>query len=443
MRDVLRARVVERGRTRWVRLALALTIVATLSAVVAAAARALAIDDVRPCPAAYQEDTGETGIVPPFVCPEGVVGNPYAVQLVGHGSCEPFYRFTVVGGAPPPGVSLSTSGSLTGTPTRAGSWSFRVRVQDVNAALGGPAWCTSSDQAEGEFTIAVRQGVVVTTETTEPATVGAFYDLALSAQLVSGPAQLAPPAGCADGEAALGRCPLTWSLVQGQLPAGLRLNSVTGVISGTPTAEASQTFVVRAALDDGRAGTRSLTMDVRRPLALQAPKPFAVGSPTLWEVGVTFSAKLGASGGSGTYSWSLATGALPGGLALAPNGTIAGRPRAAGSFQALIRVRDDEGRAAEYQALFRVAPRLAIRALELRPGHVGRSYRARLSTTGGIQPTTWAVKSGRLPAGLRLERTAGVLVGRPTRPGRYRVTIEAKDRLGVRSARTLVVDVLA
>lgn len=443
--DALPVRVVGRGRTRSIRLALALAVVAALAGVVAATAGALAFDDAQPCPAAYTEtDGGESDAKPPFVCPGGVVGTPYAVQLVGRGSCEPFFSFTVVNGALPPGLSLSSSGLISGAPSRAGSWRFWVRAQDLGAAEGGPDWCASSERVEGEFAIAVNPGVIVTTESAGPATIGALYNLALSAQMMSGPDQLSPPSGCAAGGPVFGFCPLRWSVVQGQLPARLWLNSVTGVIWGAPTAEGSSSFVVRAALDDGRAGTKSLTITVRQPLAIQAPKPFAAsGAPTLWEVGVPFAAKLAGSGGTDRYTWSLADGALPTGLALAPAGTVTGKPSAAGSFRATIRLTDSEGRTADYPTVLGIASRLAISTLKLPHGKVGRLYRAKLATTGGLLPKKWKVKSGPLPRGIRFDRTLGVLIGTPTRPGRYRVTFQATDTLKVTSTKTLVIDVLA
>jgi hypothetical protein len=271
-----------------------------------------------------------------------------------------------------------------------------------------------------------------------------MYNLALSAQMVSAPNQLLPPVGCAPGESAAGLCPLMWSIAQGQLPPGLTLNPVSGVIWGTPTAEGSASFVVRAALDDGRTGTKSLTITVRRPLSIHVPKPFAVpGAPTHWEVGVPFAAKLAASGGTDAYSWTITVGVLPTGLALAADGTMVGIPRAAGLFRVTIHVADEEGRSAEYRAIFRVAPQLAISTHELRPGKVGLPYRAKLATRGGVVPKTWRVESGPLPRGIRFDRARGTLSGTPTRRGSYRVTFQATDALRATATRTLVIDVLA
>jgi hypothetical protein len=165
--------------------------------------------------------------------------------------------------------------------------------------------------------------------------------------------------------------------------------------------------------------------------------------PTLWEVGVPFTSKLTPTGGSGTYTFALAAGSLPTGLALAADGTVVGTPRAAGIARATLRLSDNEGRTADYAANFGVASRLAVSTLALKPGKVGRLYRAKLATTGGLLPKKWKIKTGPLPHGIRFDRTLGLLSGTPTRPGRYRVTFEATDALKVTSAKTLVITVLA
>lgn len=59
---------------------------------------------------------------------DGIIGIAYAATLTGSGGQEP-YTWSV-DGALPPGLSLSPSGLLSGTPTLAGSWSFSVRVID-------------------------------------------------------------------------------------------------------------------------------------------------------------------------------------------------------------------------------------------------------------------------------------------------------------------------
>ena len=63
--------------------------------------------------------------------PTGRVGDPYSYALtVVNGA--PTYTWSIVGGALPQGMFLTPAGVVSGTPTEAGTFNFRVRVQDSN-----------------------------------------------------------------------------------------------------------------------------------------------------------------------------------------------------------------------------------------------------------------------------------------------------------------------
>ncbi len=64
--------------------------------------------------------------------PGAEIGTPYSVFLVREGGSGPF-QWNVESGDLPAGISLTTQGELTGTPTAAGDASFDVRVQDVGS----------------------------------------------------------------------------------------------------------------------------------------------------------------------------------------------------------------------------------------------------------------------------------------------------------------------
>lgn len=59
-------------------------------------------------------------------------------------------------------------------------------------------------------------------------------------------------------------------------------------------------------------------------------------------VGRPYEAQFTPNGGLPPYTWSLAAGALPSGLALAPNGAVRGTPTAAGEFGFTVRVTDNQ-----------------------------------------------------------------------------------------------------
>jgi hypothetical protein len=397
---------------------LAAAVAVVAAGVVAATALATQFDDATPCPVIVENGQGL------FVCPQGTVDSAYSIQLEGRG-CPPF-TYSVLNGSLPAGISLSSSGRISGTPTGAGTARFWLQLSEgVNAS------CPFLKTAEREFTITVNPRVLVTTASAPGGTVGAPYSLTLAAAMKLGPTTTAPPSSA-----------LTWSVVGGQLAPGLALNASTGAVTGTPTTEGSFVATFKAALVDGRSDTKSLEILVRQPLAIAAGRPFAAGVPlTRWEVGVPFSAKLAASGGSGTYTWAIATGTLPSGFTLGADGTVSGTTQTAGSSQATLRLTDTEGRTADFAANFAVAARLAVTTLALKPGRVGKLYRARVTSTGGLLPKAWKITKGPLPRGVRFDRTTGVLSGTPTKAGRYRVTFQITDGLKVVATKTLRIDI--
>src|SRR5271165_3916931 len=139
--------------------------------------------------------------------PPGAVGDFYQEGLVATGGQQP-YTWTIDSGALPAGLSLTTSGVISGTPTTAGMSSFTVRVTD--SQLPVKAYQTAST------TLTINSALSFSATTLSPAVIAVAYSGMVAA---SG-----------------GLIPYTYSLAQGSLPlpAGLTL-SASGTISGTPT----------------------------------------------------------------------------------------------------------------------------------------------------------------------------------------------------------------
>lgn len=72
--------------------------------------------------------TGGLVVTPPTGL---VVNSPYSGQIQVTGGTGP-YTFAITSGALPPGMALSTSGMLTGTPTAAGNYAVVVQITDAN-----------------------------------------------------------------------------------------------------------------------------------------------------------------------------------------------------------------------------------------------------------------------------------------------------------------------
>jgi hypothetical protein len=227
----------------------------------------------------------------------------------------------------------------------------------------------------------------------------------------------------------------TWSLQSGALPQGITL-STSGVLSGTPTSEGSYQFVVKAQ-NGSPSDTETYTLVVRQPVSVKSPLG-SLQRPSS-EVGIRFGKTFIATGGSGTYTWALVSGALPRGVALdATRGTLSGTPQRAGNFAFALTATDSEGRMANASAALTVAPRLAIKTLGLKSAKLARTYQMKLATVGGVQPLKWRVVRGKFPLGIRLSQKVGTIAGTPRRIGSFPVTLEARDALGAKSRKTLV-----
>ncbi len=70
----------------------------------------------------------------PWTLPEALVATPYSQKIATSRGTAPI-TITVVGGSLPPGLTLNSSGLLSGTPTTAGSFSFTVRATDANSLM--------------------------------------------------------------------------------------------------------------------------------------------------------------------------------------------------------------------------------------------------------------------------------------------------------------------
>jgi|SRR5579871_28333 len=71
----------------------------------------------------------------PTALPAGAAGSAYSAALSGAGGTAP-HTFAVTGPGLPPGLSLGSTGSLSGTPTIPGSFVFAVQVTDATGCSG-------------------------------------------------------------------------------------------------------------------------------------------------------------------------------------------------------------------------------------------------------------------------------------------------------------------
>ncbi len=74
-------------------------------------------------------------ITTPAALPAGVAGVTYAVTLTATGGVPPYAWSVNSGSTLPAGMTLTSAGILSGTPTTAGSYSFGITVTDSKLSL--------------------------------------------------------------------------------------------------------------------------------------------------------------------------------------------------------------------------------------------------------------------------------------------------------------------
>jgi large repetitive protein len=353
------------------------------------------------------------------VCPNGETGKPYTYQIQGREGtgCVPYVTFRSIG-TMPPGLSISSSGLISGTPTQTGDYVFWIEMKDIPSWEGGVFWCSDDNSTEKQFSIAIAQGVQI-----------------VQRQPVLTPGQLTVPYSL-QFSATGGNA--TWTVSSGTLPAGLTLSSA-GLLAGTPTAAGDYSFKITANVG-GRTDTQTYSMSVVPKLLIGATK-------TVAEVGLPYQFAPQATGGKeGGYTWTV-DGALPAGLTMdAASGAITGTPTAAGTSNLKLTVRDSLGLTTTIAFPLTVAPRLLATKKPLPTATVGSAYRTTMRATGGVAPRKWRIIGGLpglLPKGLKLNAKTGEISGTPKQAGTFRLRIQVTDKLGAHSALGVILKVTA
>jgi hypothetical protein len=296
-----------RGRTSRARHAQSLVRFGVVLLLVAAVAAAAASDSL----AIRFADTPCVEAGAARMCPVGVVGNPYLVQLNGEGGCGPDasvpgsglpYQYRLLNGFLPAGLVLDKDGLLHGTPAQAGTWSFWVELSDEDPPSA--AWCRPV-KSQREFIVSIAA---------PPATVGSNYAVQVSSAGVDA---------------------VKWSITSGTLPPGLALSPTTGVITGTPATTGTFPFELLVTDTRGVTAKVDLTITVYPTLSL-APTRLAPA-----RVGRSYHATVRARGSVQPVMFSVRSGRLPTGIRLnTQTGVLTGKPRKAGTYRLTIGARD-------------------------------------------------------------------------------------------------------
>jgi hypothetical protein len=332
--------------------------------------------------------------------PIGVTGNTYNATLQASGGITPItWGYT---GTLPTGVSLSSAGVFSGTPSATGPYNFTVTATDSETP--------TAQTASANLSISVNNSapLAITTTGLPGGVVNTSYQNAML-------------------QANGGVQPYTWSISAGTLPTGLSLSSagcissVNCAITGTPTTPGTSNFTVKVAdstQPTSLTQTLGLSITINGALTITTTSPLSGGN-----VGTQYNATVNATGGLQPYAWSITGGSLPPGLALNSNGgnvNINGTPTTTGTYNFTIQVIDNENPqvsvSQNLSIIIESAAPLTIQTTTLPGASEGWAYNTSLQANGGVQPYSWSIASGSLPAGLTLISNSGNgnITGTPT-----------------------------
>jgi len=336
----------------------------------------------------------------PIVLAPATVGTPYSQPLSMNGGAPPF-TWSSYGGITPPGLSLSTTGTLSGTPALAGTYVFGARV--IDASVG----C-----AARRCTLVVSGPPAITTTSLAPWTSSIPY----STQLF----------------AAGGTPPLAWSLKTGALPPGAAIDS-SGTISAPGFgAVGTFSFVVQVFDANASAAERALSIQINPPPRITGPDVLA--TTYLHELRIPFTL----ADGTPPIAWSVPVGSLPVDRAIDPTtGVLDGTSIDPGLHLFTVRATDAAGAIAEREYAVRVNLPPTIVTTDLPWAARGRPYSFAPTLAGGTFPFAWTNPSGLIAPGVDLDAASGRFAGTPQRAGGFPFVVRCTDGLSIADERLL------
>ena len=251
-----------------------------------------------------EQPAGSNNLQLPASIPAGTVAHPYNAVIAVGGGTSP-YQFSVKTGSLPPGISLNpATGTLSGSPSTAGTFSFEVMVTDF----------PRPDQGSQAFNVPISTAGSINVGLSPTSVTLLSSQKHQFTATVSGTSNTA----------------VTWSAAKGSVDAnGLYTApavsvSTSGAVTATSKADPSKSASATVAVD---------------PAGTQSPNITTTNVP-LGHQGEAYSAFFNATGGTTPYSWMISAGTPPAGVAMNASGDLAGMPTAAGTFSFTVKVTD-------------------------------------------------------------------------------------------------------
>lgn len=331
------------------------------------------------------------------------------------------YRWNLLNGTLPVGLSLDAAGALRGRPEASGTSSFTLGVT------------SHARTAQRSYSLVVHPtGAALSIVDTPiaPGALGAAYEQRVVA---SG-----------------GEPPYTWSTSDPEaLPPGLDLQT-SGLLFGLPSRLGVYTFELVVADRTGATATRAIEISVTPPvnvLVLQRDVPSA-------KVGEPYEHTFEATGGIPPYRWE-AISTVPPGMTITSEGKLVGTPTDVGRWPFRVQATDATSVGNEDTLLIPFSVEddgtLTIVTTELPDVTLRKRYEVTLEASGGTPPLEWSLVPGdALPSGFFLVQGDGtdspadtaIIRGLAVRSGAQAFAVQVEDAVGRRGQRVLLLDVL-
>lgn len=226
----------------------------------------------------WTQVTGVTITLTPTSLTNATVATSYSQSITASGGTAS-YTFAITAGALPPGLTLTTGGTLSGTPTAGGSFNFTITATDASSFTGARAYSLTVDVPT----------ITIVPMSLPSATQGSAYSQSITA---SG-----------------GTTSYSYAITAGVLPAGLTLANG-GTLSGTPTVSGTFNFTVTAT--DASTGSGPYTGSRAYSLAVTA------NDATLSNLSLSAGATLNPTFASATTSYTSTVGVATTAITVTP-----------------------------------------------------------------------------------------------------------------------------
>jgi hypothetical protein len=314
----------------------------------------------------------------------------------------------------PPGLSISSAGLISGTPTTAGASQVTVTATDTTGASGTASFTWTIGAAAANT-------VTVTNPGSQTGTVGTAASLQISAT---------------DSDSSQ-----TLTYTATGLPAGLSISSA-GLISGTPTTAGTSQVTVTATDTSGASGTTSFTWTISAATS-NSGNTVTVTNPGT-QVGIAGTAaaslQISATDSDSSQTLTYTAAGLPPGLSISSAGLISGTPSVPGLGHVVVTATDTTGASGTASFIWAIGPpagsggSVSNTITVISPGNqhgtAGTAASLQISATDSDSSQALSYIALSLPPGLSINSSTGLISGTPAIAGTSDVGIIVSDNTG-------------